>query len=132
MGREKDVVGKAGEIKAAGFLKRNGYKIVAVNVRTPFGELDIVARKEDFIVFIEVKTRTSSSLGPPYLAVTGKKAYHIIRNALCYLKRIGSVDSFWRIDVVSVMLNSSYEAEKIELIENAITADDNYFRKGML
>jgi len=132
MGREKDIVGKAGEIEAAGFLKRNGYKIVAVNVRTPFGELDIVARKEDFIVFVEVKTRTSSSLGPPYLAVTGKKAYHIIRNALCYLKRIGCVDSFWRIDVVSVMLNSSYEAEKIELIENAITADDNYFRKGML
>lgn len=132
MGREKDDVGKAGEKEAIGFLRRNGYKIIATNFRTPFGELDAIARIDDFIVFIEVKTRATSSLGPPFLAVTGLKANHIVKNALCYLKRIGCVDSFWRIDVVSVNLNSRHEAEKIELIENAITAEDLNFKGGML
>ena len=65
----------------------------------------------------------TSSLGPPYISVTKLKARHIIKSALVYLKRYGLVDSAWRIDVVSVKLDSNYKPENIELIENAIEGD---------
>jgi len=126
--REKRAVGQFGEREAVKFLKNNGYEILKTNLRTPFGELDAVARKRGSIVFIEVKTRLTSSLGPPYLAVTRAKQRHIINNALFYLKRNGLIDSNWRIDIVSVKLglrDSGYRVENIELIENAVE-EHNY------
>ena len=123
MGRENKKIGHIGEEIALVFLEQKGYKILGVNVRTPFGEIDVVARQKETTIFIEVKTRATSSLGPPYLNVTVSKQKHIIRNALCYLKRRGRVDSDWRIDVVSVKLNKFHELESIELIENAV--EDN-------
>ncbi|MFA6321348.1 MAG: YraN family protein [Candidatus Omnitrophota bacterium] len=119
-GRENKKIGRIGEEIAAGFLKQRGYKIIGVNIRTPFGEIDIVAKKNDVTIFVEVKTRTSSSLGPPHLSITWLKQKHLIKNALCYMKRHGRVYSDWRIDVVSVKLNSQNESESIELIENAV------------
>ena len=123
MGRENKWIGKIGENIATKFLKQKGYEILDVNARTPFGEIDIVARRKDTMIFVEVKTRITSSLGPPFLSVTRSKQRHLIRNALCYLKRRGRVDSDWRIDVISVKLNDRYEPESIELIENAVTED---------
>ena len=120
MGREKNITGRSGEVEALGFLKRKGYKILETNYRTPFGELDLIAKKGDFTVFIEIKARITSSLGPPYISVTKAKERHLIKSALSYLKRYGLVDSYWRIDVVSVKLNSNYEVEDIEIIENAV------------
>lgn len=124
MGREKKVVGMIGEARAAEFLKRNGYRILEKNLRTSLGELDIVAKKKGITVFVEIKTRATSSLGPPYLSVTRVKQQHIIRCALAYLKRHNLGDSDWRIDIVSVRLNFDLEVEDIELIENAV--EDNY------
>ena len=123
MGREKRQIGHIGEDIAMTVLEQKGYKLLEVNARTPFGEIDIVAKKADMMVFIEVKTRVSSSLGPPFISVTRAKQRHLIKNALCYLKRHGRADSDWRIDVVSVKLNNRYELESIELIENAV--EDN-------
>lgn len=120
MGREKKDIGKRGETIAAGFLERKGYTILGANIRTPFGELDLVARHKGVMVFVETKTRVSSSLGPPLLSVTGDKARRIIHNALAYLKRHGKADAHWRIDVVSVKLNAKLELEHIEVIENAV------------
>ena len=120
MGRENRQIGRIGEEIAVTFLEQKGYKLLGLNARTPFGEIDIVARKKDVTVFIEVKTRVSSSLGPPFISVTRMKQRHLIKNALCYLKRRGRVNSDWRIDVVSVKLNSRCELESIELIENAV------------
>ena len=116
----RNYIGTAGEEIASEYLKLKGYKILAVNSRTPFGELDIIARKNGFIIFVEVKTRASDSFGPPYLSVTKQKIRHLIKNALCYLKRYGLTNSDWRIDIVSVKLNSDYELEHVELIENDI------------
>lgn len=124
MGRENNELGTSGEDIARRFLKSKGYRILETNFRTPFGELDVVAKKDGYTIFVEVKTRASSSLGPPYLNITWKKKRNIIRNALCYLKMRGQVDSFWRIDVVSVKLNTYHDTENIELFENAVTEDD--------
>lgn len=127
MGRETNKTGILGEDMALEFLRHKGYKLVCRNFRTPFGELDIVARHRGFIVFIEVKTRTGSSLGPPFLSVTRNKQVHIIKNALCYLKKCGRIDSNWRIDVISVKLDRAGGLESIEHIENAV---EDIYRGG--
>ncbi len=120
MGRERIVVGELGEKLALKFLQSKGYRILEMNLRTPFGEIDAIAKKRGVIIFIEIKTRSTSSLGPPYLSVTRAKQMRLIKNALCYLKWHGLVDSDWRIDVVSVKLDYTYNLEHIELIENAV------------
>jgi putative endonuclease len=120
VGRENRTVGSIGEEIAIAFLKRRGYKILETNLHTPFGELDVVARQNGFTVFVEVKTRSSYSLGPPFLSVTGQKQRKLIQNALCYLKRHCLVYSNWRIDIVSINIDRSGKVEKIELIENAV------------
>ncbi|MFA6142187.1 MAG: YraN family protein [Candidatus Omnitrophota bacterium] len=123
MGRGNRAAGTAGEMAALKFLKGKGYRILATNARTIFGEIDIVAKKDDFTIFVEVKSRTTSSLGPPYLSITKNKERHITRNALCYLKKHKAIESPWRIDIVSVKLDYNYQVEYIELFENAV--EDN-------
>lgn len=118
MGREKKAIGAAGEKTASAYLRKMGYRIIASNFRTPFGEIDIVARHEGVIVFVEVKSRTTSSLGPPYLSITKIKERHIIKNALFYLKRHRLADDIgWRIDIVSVNLDHERRLENIEIIK---------------
>ena len=123
MGRERKMTGESGEKIASAYLTKLGYRILESNFRTPFGEIDIVARLGRVIVFVEVKSRTTSSFGPPYLSVTKTKQMHIIKNALFYLKRRRLTDIDWRIDIVSVKLDYRCGLESIELIENAI--EDN-------
>lgn len=120
MGRENRDIGIIGERIALKFLKRGGYKILETNLRTVFGEIDAIAKQKDFTVFIEIKTRTTFSFGPPYLSVTRQKQRHLIKSALAYLKMHGLVNSNWRIDVVSVKLNHKFELENIDIIENAV------------
>jgi putative endonuclease len=120
MGRENQVVGKIGEKAAIDFLKKKGYRIMHTNFRTIFGELDVIAKLKGSIVFIEIKTRATDSLGPPYLSVTALKQRRIIKNALIFLKIRHLLDCDWRIDVVSVKLDSGYRLKSIELIENAV------------
>ena len=125
VGREKKVVGQVGEAAAVQFLKKRGYRILGTNVRTIFGEIDIVARKDGFTIFVEVRSRSTSSLGPPYLSIDKTKERHIIKNALAYLKwHKGTVESCWRIDIVSVKLDRNFRVENVELFENAV--EDNH------
>lgn len=123
MGRENRITGLSGEETARRFLMNKGYRILGNNVRTPFGEIDIIARHKRTMVFIEVKCRISSSLGPPYLSITKKKERHIIRNALFYLKKKNLLWSDWRIDIISAKLNNRYEVEMIEHFVNAVEDD---------
>ena len=87
------------------------------------GEIDIVARKKPFVVFVEVKTRRNKTFGPPYLSITEKKKKKLIQCALCYLKRRDMLDMPWRIDVVSIEIRRIFwflNCVKIEHFENAI------------
>lgn len=120
MGREKKMTGVAGEKIASVYLKRIGYRILESNFRTPFGEIDIVAKLGRVTVFVEVKSRTTSSFGPPYLSVTKLKKRRIIKNALYYLKRRRISNACWRIDIVSVKLDRECRLKSIEIIENAV------------
>lgn len=98
-------IGKWGEDAAARYLERLGYEILARNVRTPYGEIDLVARQPSGeLVFVEVKTRTNTSYGYPEEAVDSRKQAHLVSSAQAYLQGLpGPADESWRIDVIAVM-----------------------------
>lgn len=79
-------LGITGEDHACSYLQKLGYKIIDRNVRFKFGEIDIVARDEKHICFVEVKTRSNLNYGRPSLALTSKKQHTIRRLSECYLK----------------------------------------------
>lgn len=93
-------VGRWGEQAAADYLCEHGYNIVARNVRTPYGEIDVIASREDILVFVEVKARTSKSYGPPEVAVTARKQAHMLACANHYAQQ-NEIDH-WQIDVIAV------------------------------
>jgi len=93
-------VGKWGESVASEYLENRDYSVVARNVRTPYGEIDIDAQKEGFTIFVEVKTRTTSSLGPPEISVTPRKQEHMLAAAEYYAQE-NEIDH-WQIDVIAV------------------------------
>jgi putative endonuclease len=109
--------GEAGEALAARLLRKKGYKIVATNYRTQLGEIDIIARDGDTLVFIEVKARQSGRFGSPKWALTPRKQRKISMVALYYLKTTGQSDAKARFDVVSI--RSDAVRPEVEIIRNA-------------
>ena len=102
-------LGKWGEKLAADFLVKQGYTIVARNVRTPYGEVDLISQQPDksnpdgmTIVFVEVKTRRTQSYGFPEESITTSKQEHLISAALHYLQEHPEFDQDWRIDVIAI------------------------------
>jgi len=95
--------GLQGEEEAARYLKKNGLKVLVRRYRCRLGEIDLVAREGDTLVFVEVKTRASSDFGDPSLAVTSEKQKHISRVALDYLRRLNNPEIPVRFDIVEVI-----------------------------
>ncbi len=95
-------LGRSGEKFAAEFLAGLGYRILEVNFRRKFGELDLVARDGGEIVFIEVKTRSGRSYGHPLESITAAKRKRIIRAAAAWLQENGLEESPCRFDAVAV------------------------------
>jgi putative endonuclease len=114
---EKKELGKKGEEKALRFLKKRGYRIIEQNYVCKMGEMDIIAKEKDTLVFVEVKTRTSMAFGPPQLAVTKFKQRQLSKVALNFLKEKRLEDVKARFDVVAILL--APEGEDIELIRDA-------------
>ena len=115
----KKETGQRGERLAAHFLRSRGYTILETNFRVREGELDIVARKEEFLVFVEVRTRRGTALGTPEESVTPRKKEKLIALAHTYLEAHPAPEQPWRIDVVAVELGPGSNT-KIRLIENAV------------
>lgn len=110
--------GKGGEDLAVSHLKRKGYKIIDRNFRTPRGEIDIVARHRDTLVFVEVKTRRSLKFGNPKGAITPAKRRKISLVALEYLlKTRGTTRIKARFDVVTIQQTA--DRPMVEVIANA-------------
>lgn len=96
-------LGQQGEQLAARYLKRLGYRVLERNVRRAGCEIDLIAQDGKEVVFVEVKTRTSSVAGHPEESVTPQKLQHIARAAEAWLLEQG--ERPWRVDVVSVELS---------------------------
>ena len=117
MSDRRQKIGKWGEEVASRYLTEHGFNIIARNVRTPYGEIDIVAAKGGFIICVEVKTRTSGSLGPPEISVTARKQEHM-RAAAEHYAQENEIDQ-WQIDVIAVEGKPGLKA-RITYFENAI------------
>ena len=118
--------GARGEKLACRFLKRSGYKILFRNFRgRTGGEIDIVCRDHDTLVFVEVKTRTREDFGRPLLAVDRAKQKRISRGALAWLRMLENPDILFRFDVVEVMIADGVQP-RIELIKNAFPLSKPY------
>ena len=98
----KKFLGRAGEVKAAEFLKKKGLKILEKNYKTHIGEIDIIAKDNHTIVFIEVKTRADDFFGAPSEAVNRKKQEKYYKVALEYLTKTSNNDSLCRFDVIEI------------------------------
>ena len=96
-------LGDRGEDLAAAHLKKQGYNILARNYRTPIGEIDLVARHQGALVFIEVKTRRSRRFGSPQEAVHPAKQERLRNLAEYYLQQQGLGEVMVRFDVVGIL-----------------------------
>jgi putative endonuclease len=113
----RQIFGHSAERRAARFLRRAGYRIVATNYRNRMGEIDIIARDGHTLVFVEVKARRSGRFGGPKHAVTPRKQRRISMAALGYLKETGQSGAPARFDVVAVY--GPERSAPIELVRNA-------------
>ena len=112
--------GGEGEARARAFLERKGTKILEMNYRRPTGEIDIIARADRTIVFVEVKRRSSLRYGRPGEAVDRTKQRHILRTAQLYLHENRLLDVPVRFDVIEILPG------EIRHIENAFDASAIY------
>ena len=115
--------GKRGEELARDFLKKRGFRILETNYRCPEGEIDIISRHKDCLVFTEVRTKTSQQFGSPEESITYTKKRRIIATARHYLQNHGDKLPPWRIDFIAIELDRKGKPSRIELIENAV--DEN-------
>ena len=110
--------GRRGEAYAVFLLEQNSYIILERNFQTKFGEIDIIAKDGNTIVFIEVKARRTKNFGNPKYAVNKKKQKKISMAALYYLKTTNQTNVKARFDVVSIISESTANPQ-IEIIKNA-------------
>ena len=109
--------GKWGEAYAAEFLHKQGYSILARNYRTPYGEIDLVAQQHERLVFVEVKTRSSSAFGYPEEAITPQKRQHLYDAAILYVQE-HHWEKDWQIDVVAILRTDANAQPQLVHFEN--------------
>lgn len=121
---ETHALGRHGEDLAVRYLERRGWQVVARNVRTPYGEIDLIAREGEVYVFVEVKTRRAQAFGWPEEAVTPAKLRRLYAAALHWLQE-SSLPHLptWRIDVVAVLM-ARQGVPQIRHFEGVYTGDD--------
>ena len=112
-----------GEKLAADFLTKQGYEIIETNYRCKEGEVDIIAREGEFLVFVEVRTKNSRAFGSPEESVTKRKKEHLKNVAVRYRENHDRLPVQWRIDFVAVELDRTEKPSRLEVIKNAVEGD---------
>jgi putative endonuclease len=120
MTNTRQALGRWGEAQAAEYLAQQGYIVLERNVRTTYGEIDLVARQGTVLVFVEVKTRASTAFGLPEASVTPRKQAHMLAAAEAYLQAHPDLQGDWRIDVVAIQRLRSGRNPEIAHFENAL------------
>jgi putative endonuclease len=119
-------LGKRGENLACQFLRKNGYKILYRNFRgRTGGEIDVVCRDRDTLVFVEVKTRSGENFGRPFEAINRDQRKRISRGGLAWLRLLDDPDILFRFDVVEVVIAEGADP-RLELIRNAFPLPEPY------
>lgn len=116
----RQALGQRGEDLAVCYLQQLGYVLLERNYRSPEGEVDIVARDQERLAFVEVRTRRGAAFGTPEESVTPQKQMRLATVARQYLQENGYADVEWGIDVVAVEFTTDGVLQRIELIRNAV------------
>lgn len=116
---DRKKLGDFGEKMAKKFLEHHGYTVCHENYSCPRGEIDIVAKDGEALVFIEVKTRRSLQFGEPFESVDSIKQKRMIKLAHFYMSHQKIRNTNVRFDVVSVWVDKSWKVKEIKLIKNA-------------
>ena len=115
----KHELGAYGERLAVTFLQHEGYAIVETNWHCEHGELDIVAQRGETLVFVEVRTRHSSSTDLAFMSVDARKQEKLVNLAQVYLAMHDREDAVWRIDVIGIAVPRKGQPI-IEHVEDAL------------
>ena len=115
----RQALGQRGEALAASHMESQGWTVVARNVRTPYGEIDLIARDGATLVFIEVKTRRSKAYGRPEESVTALKQSHLRNATQTYVQDMRPMPE-WRIDVMALALGRDGSIVNLEHIRSAV------------
>ena len=119
-------LGTQGENLACRFLRKNGYRVLYRNFKgRTGGEIDVICRDRDTLVFVEVKTRTREDFGRPLDSVDREKRKRISRGGLAWLRLLGDPDILFRFDVVEVLIAEGTEP-RIEHLQNAFSLPEPY------
>ena len=100
---QTNIYGKRSEIIAAEYLKKKGYKILETNYKNKIGEIDIIAKDKDYIVFVEVKARMSQAFGHPFDAIDERKQQKIHAVASLYMVKNHKYGTNCRFDAISIL-----------------------------
>jgi putative endonuclease len=114
-------IGKWGEDLAAQYLIGQGYTLLARNLRTPYGEIDLVMQDGREMVFVEVKARTSRSLGNPEISVTPAKQRHLVDSVEYYFQQHPELVCDWRVDVIAIQGKLGTSEPEIVWFKNALS-----------
>lgn len=114
----RQVVGKWGENTAVDYLSQRGYRILERNFRTAHGEIDIIAVRDDVLIFVEVKSRSSRSFGLPEDSITPRKQAHMRSAAEHYLQEHVTQDT-WQFDVIAI-IGKPFGKVDIQHFENVL------------
>lgn len=115
-------LGRWGEQQAAQYLESHGYKVLDRNWRCLRGEIDLVAKEGDVLVFVEVKTRRGRDYGTPEEALTKVKAKRLLELGQRYMLERDLEDVEWRVDLVAVELDRQGKLLRFEHVPNAVWA----------
>ena len=110
--------GQKGEELAKNYLIKKGYKILDQNFYTRYGEIDLIALKDNALIFFEIKTRTSRAFGYPEEAVDFRKQGHLKKAVEIYLLKKGIFNKDLQIDVLSIELGENSKQTEIRHLEN--------------
>jgi putative endonuclease len=113
-------LGKWGETRAEAFLQGKGLVSVAKNIRTHYGEIDLLMKDGDALVFVEVKTRTTLDFGTPEESITPRKKLKMVQSAEAWIQAHPECGSSWRIDVLAIFGRPGDPDPEILWFENAI------------
>ncbi len=120
MSNGRQQLGRWGEGVAATHLEAQGYQIVARNWRCARGEIDLVAKAGEVLVFVEVKTRRGRNFGAPEQGLTPHKARKLQEVGQYYLFENDLDDIEWRIDLVAVELDAKGKLLRCEHLQNVV------------
>jgi putative endonuclease len=121
--RTRSEQGKWAEDHACRALSRRGYAILERRYRTRYGEIDIIARDRHVLVFVEVKSRRTSTCGSAAAGVTASKQRRLLHLAAAYLQRQGQTNTACRFDVVTVYAPHDGEPARVDHLQSAF--DEN-------